>query len=193
MKRNFWPIIFGQLLASRSNREHLEKTLWLTWDTNNKLQHGNKYKHWTILNLVLGLNCFSFSNPNPKPTHQPKHQTQSPKIQFSQRILHVKHYSVTTHQRWARIRTWSDYNFFENLRIKTGSDWENFCCFNVIILTKSKFLVVIRFHRFAKWSCIICNQMQKLCWVFQTVSIYDYPNCIQLKLYPFLFTYNIEF
>jgi len=26
-----------------------------------------------------------------------------------------------------------------------------FCCFNVIILKISKILVVIRFHRFAKW------------------------------------------
>jgi len=25
-------------------------------------------------------------------------------------------------------------------------------------------LVVIRFHRFAKWWCIFCHQMQKLCW-----------------------------
>jgi len=36
-----------------------------------------------------------------------------------------------TWQRWARIRTGSDCNFFENWRITTGSEWENFCCFNV--------------------------------------------------------------
>jgi len=40
--------------------------------------------------------------------------------------------------------------FFQNWRIRTGSDWEYFCCFNVIILKISKILVVIRFHRFAK-------------------------------------------
>jgi len=56
-------------------------------------------------------------------------------------------YSSHTLQRWARIRTGSDWirteanfgriktvsdcNFFENWRIRTGSDWENFCCFNV--------------------------------------------------------------
>jgi len=33
-------------------------------DTHKKLQHGNNYKHWKILDLVLHLNYFSFSNPN---------------------------------------------------------------------------------------------------------------------------------
>jgi len=41
-------------------------------DTHNKLQYGNSnYNHWKILNLVLDLNYFSFSNPTP--THLPKH------------------------------------------------------------------------------------------------------------------------
>ena len=34
---------------------------------------------------------------------------------------------------------------------RTGSDWENFRCFNVNILKISQILVVIRFHRFVKW------------------------------------------
>ena len=59
----------------------------------------------------------------------------------------------TKGQRWARDRTGSDWirteaNFG---RMRTGSDWVNFCCFNVIILKISKILVVIPFHRFAKW------------------------------------------
>ena len=33
-------------------------------DTHNKLHHGNNYNHWKILDLVLDLNYFSFSNPN---------------------------------------------------------------------------------------------------------------------------------
>ena len=33
-------------------------------DTHNKLQYGNKYNHWKLLDLVLDLNYFSFSNPN---------------------------------------------------------------------------------------------------------------------------------
>ena len=40
-------------------------------DTHNKLQYGNNYKHWKILDLVLDLNYISFSNPNP--THLPNH------------------------------------------------------------------------------------------------------------------------
>jgi len=32
-------------------------------DTHNKLQYGNKHNHWKILDLVLDLNYFSFSNP----------------------------------------------------------------------------------------------------------------------------------
>ena len=33
-------------------------------DTHNKLQYGNKYNQWKILDLLLDLNYISFSNPN---------------------------------------------------------------------------------------------------------------------------------
>jgi len=46
-------------------------------DTHNKLQYSNNYNHSKILNLVLDLNYFSYSNPNP--THLPKHQTPNTK------------------------------------------------------------------------------------------------------------------
>ena len=46
---------------------------------------------------------------------------------------------------------WIGLNFFQNWWIRTGSDWENFCYFDALILKISKILVVIRFHRFAKW------------------------------------------
>ena len=80
-----------------------------------------------------------------------------PSIKFQE-----KAHSLTTggQQRWARIRTETNFfrirsgldcNFFEKWQIRTWSDWENFCCFNVIILIISKILVVIRYHRFAKW------------------------------------------
>ena len=81
-------------------------------------------------------------------------------------------------QRWARIRTGSDWirtetnfgrsrtgsdrNFFGSWRIRTGSDCENFCCFDLIILNLSKIFLVIRFHRFGKWQCIFCHHWQKL-------------------------------
>jgi len=67
------------------------------------------------------------------------------------------------YQRWARIRTGSGLKpilagsgmdrtaFFFNWRIRIGSDWEHFCCFNVTILKISKIIVMIRFHRLAKW------------------------------------------
>jgi len=45
---------------------------------------------------------------------------------------------------------WIGLHCFEIWRIRTGSDSENFCCFNVIILKTPKILVVIRFHNFAK-------------------------------------------
>jgi len=32
------------------------------WDTYNKLQYGNKYNNWKILDLILDLNYFLFSN-----------------------------------------------------------------------------------------------------------------------------------
>jgi len=34
-------------------------------DTHNKLQHGNNYNHWKIMDLVLEPSYFTFSNPNP--------------------------------------------------------------------------------------------------------------------------------
>ena len=58
---------------------------------------------------------------------------------------------IRTETNFGRIRTGSDSNFFHNWGIRTGSDWEDVCYFNVIILKISKKLVVIRFHRFAKW------------------------------------------
>jgi len=84
---------------------------------------------------------------------------------------------IGTEANFGRIRTGSDCNFFENWRSRTGSDWENFCCFNVIILNISKILVVIRFHRFAKWQCIFCHQMQN-----------SGGTILQFELYPPLFT-----
>jgi len=38
---------------------------------------------------------------------------------------------IRTEVNFGRIRTGSDCNIFQNWRIRTGSDWENFCCFNV--------------------------------------------------------------
>ena len=58
---------------------------------------------------------------------------------------------IRTEANFGRIRTGSDCIFFENWRIKTGSDWQNFCCCNVVILTMSNISVVIRFYRFVKW------------------------------------------
>ena len=36
-----------------------------------KLRYGNNYNHWKVLDLMLDLKYFSFSNPNPiaNPTH----------------------------------------------------------------------------------------------------------------------------
>jgi len=42
-------------------------------DTHNRLQYGNNYNHWKILDLVLDLSCILLSNQNPNPTHLPKY------------------------------------------------------------------------------------------------------------------------
>jgi len=44
-------------------------------DTHGKLQYGNNYNHWKLLDLVLELNFFLLSNlnANANPTHLPKH------------------------------------------------------------------------------------------------------------------------
>ena len=85
-------------------------------------------------------------------------------------------------QDWSQFwpnQDWIGLQFFQNWPIGTGSDRENFCCCNVIILKISKILVVIRYHRLAKWQCIFCHQMQKRCWTI-----------LQFELYPPLFTYK---
>jgi len=78
---------------------------------------------------------------------------------------------IRTEANFDRIKTGSNCNFFEIWQIRTGSDWENFCCFNEIILKISKILSVIRFHRFAKWQCIFCHQKQKLSWGYFAIRI----------------------
>jgi len=54
------------------------------------------------MDLVLELNCFSFSNSNlnPNPTHVPKQQTPSPNHQFSQRFWYVEYYSAHAYMAW---------------------------------------------------------------------------------------------
>jgi len=55
-------------------------------------------------------------------------------------------------QDWSQFwldQDWIGLQFFSKLADQAGSDWENFCCFNVLKI--SKILVVIQFHRFAKW------------------------------------------
>jgi len=54
------------------------------------------------LDLVFDLKYFSFSHydPNPNPTHLPKHESLSPNHQFSQRILCAKYSSVHAYMTW---------------------------------------------------------------------------------------------
>jgi len=70
-------------------------------------------------------------------------------------------------QDWSQFwpdQDWIGLQFFPKL---ADQDWIGlgiFFCFYVIILKISKILVVIRLHRFAKWSCIFCHHMQIPCW-----------------------------
>jgi len=59
---------------------------------------------------------------------------------------------IRTEGNFGRIRTRSDCNLF-NWRSRTGGldRTEKICCFDVIILTTSKILVVMWFYRFIKW------------------------------------------
>ena len=60
------------ILAHKPNKKIF---FTVTSDTHNKLQHGNNYNPWNILDLVLDLNYICFSNPNPNPNmiHLPEH------------------------------------------------------------------------------------------------------------------------
>jgi len=74
-------------------------------DTHNKPQYGDNYNHWKMLDLVLDLNRFYFSNQNinHNPTHLTEHSTLSPNHHFSQRILYVEEYhSVHAHMAWSQ-------------------------------------------------------------------------------------------
>ena len=53
--------------------------------------------HWKFMELlVLDLNYFSFSHPNPNHnlTHLTEHESLNPNHQFAQRIWYVEYYSV---------------------------------------------------------------------------------------------------
>ena len=50
--------------------------------THNKLLHGNNFTHWKFSDLVVDLNYFSFSRPNPYPTGLPKHEFPTPNFFF---------------------------------------------------------------------------------------------------------------
>jgi len=54
------------------------------------------------LDLVVGLNYFYFSYPNPNPTHLPKHEFLSPNNHFYQRIWYVECYSVHAYTVWSQ-------------------------------------------------------------------------------------------
>jgi len=49
------------------------KTFGKMSDTHKKLHCGDKHNHRKMFDLVLDLNYFSFSNPNPNLSHLPKH------------------------------------------------------------------------------------------------------------------------
>jgi len=55
-----------------------------------------------ILDIVLDLNYFSFSNIKPNPMYLPKHQTLSPNHHFSQPIWYVEYYYVHAHMTWSQ-------------------------------------------------------------------------------------------
>jgi len=74
---------------------------WMS-DTHSKVQDGNNYKHWKILDLVLDLNYFSISNPNLNPKHLPKHITLSLNYQFCLHVWYVEYYYVHEHMAWGK-------------------------------------------------------------------------------------------
>jgi len=62
------------------------------------------------LDLVVDLNYFSFSRPNPYPTGLPKHKFPTPNDQFYRRILYVEYYSVHSYMVWSqKFRLTPDY------------------------------------------------------------------------------------
>jgi len=84
-------------------------------DTHKKLQYGNNYNHWKILDLVLDI-FFSYPKPNRNQTHLPKHQTLSTDHQFSKRIWYVEYYSVHAHMAWSQ-----EFRFTSAVVDKTAS------------------------------------------------------------------------
>ena len=62
--------------------------------------HGNNFNPWKFSDLVVDLNYFSFSHPNP--IHLPKHEFLNPNNQFYQRIWYVEDYSVQAYVVWSQ-------------------------------------------------------------------------------------------
>jgi len=69
------------------------------------------------LDLVVDLNYFSFSHPNP--THLPKHEFPSPNNQFSQRIWFVEYHSVHTYATWCEVRNFAWHRI---KKFRTGAE-----------------------------------------------------------------------
>ena len=87
---------------------------------------------------------------------------------------------VLIRQNW--LQSWSVFIWQRWARIRTGSDWENFCCFNVIILKISKILVVIHFTGLLNGSLYFAIKCKNSA---GTILLFEQ--------YPPLFTYNVEF
>ena len=117
-----------------------------------------------------------------QPTIETTSGVANPKFFGAKNFEGPKFWFKASNQRWARIRTGSDCNFFEDWRIRTGSDWENIFFFIVTILNVSKILVVIPFYRLAKWQC--------------NFAINDKSSAeaiLPFELHPPLPKYNVEF
>jgi len=71
--------------------------------------------------LFVDLNYFSFSHPNPNPTHLLKHESPSPNNKFCQRIWYVECYSVHAYIEWSQKFHKSDISL--DTGYKTGLAW----------------------------------------------------------------------
>ena len=84
------------------------------------LRFENNYNHWKISDLVLDLNYFYFSNPNPK--HLPEPQTLSTNHQFFKPIWYVEYYSMQVHMVWSQKFRKSEISLDNGVLLpKTGS------------------------------------------------------------------------
>ena len=182
--RKFWPVIMFHLFCFPEQRNKVWQLLfWCVLcklkhfgcmsGTHNKLYHSNNFKHWKFSDLVIDLNYFSFSHPNP--THLPKHKSLSPNNQFYHRVSSVKYYSVHAYMVWSPKFRKSE------ILLDTGSGSNLKYWFRHQLQPKMQTLAGVHSATLAPWSSLPQMQRQNMRNSYAERTCHSFSNSASIK------------